>query len=142
LVGSRAGVQTLLQVIPAAVIALFALAFAALFVIVQQVASAFSNKAPLVLLLDVRLQYLIAKAIILAGATLLLGGQVPDVRHPSPWTTAAVATLTLAAAQLTLSYGRAVQVLGLEYSMPRTFVGRVVRSAPGDVKKNRCTRPL
>jgi hypothetical protein len=52
LVGSRAGVQTLLQIIPAAVIALFALAFAALFVIVQQVASVFSSKAPLVLLLD------------------------------------------------------------------------------------------
>src|SRR6266536_1159667 len=76
LVGSRAGLQTLLQVIPAAVIALFALAFAALFVIVQQVASVFSSKAPLILLLDQRLQYLIAKAIMLAGAALLLGGQV------------------------------------------------------------------
>jgi hypothetical protein len=135
LVGSRAGLQTLLQVIPAAVIALFALAFAALFVIVQQVASVFSSKAPLVLLLDQRLQYLIGKAIILAGAALLLGGQVRDIHQPSTWTTSAVATLTLAVAYLTFSYGRAVQVLGLEYSMPRTFVGRVVKSAPSNLTR-------
>jgi hypothetical protein len=135
LVGSRAGLQTLLQVIPAAVIALFALAFAALFVIVQQVASVFSSRAPLVLLLDQRLQYLIARAIILAGAALLLGGQVGDIHQPSTWTTAAVATLTLAAAYLTFSYGRAVQVLGLEYSMPRTFVKRVVESAPSNLSR-------
>jgi hypothetical protein len=83
LVGSRAGLQTLLQVIPAAVIALFALAFAALFVIVQQVASVFSSKAPLVLLLDQRLQYIIAKAIILAGAALLLGAKFEmSISHP------------------------------------------------------------
>jgi hypothetical protein len=135
LVGSRAGLQTLLQVIPAAVIALFALAFAALFVIVQQVASVFSSKAPLVLLLDQRLQYIIAKAIILAGAALLLGGQVRDVHQPSASITSAVATLTLAASYLTFSYGRAIQVLGLEYSMPRTFVGRVVASAPSNLAR-------
>jgi hypothetical protein len=136
LVGTRAGLQTLLQVIPAAVIALFALAFAALFVIVQQVASVFSSKAPLILLLDQRLQYLIAKAIILAGAALLLGGQVRDIRPPSTLTTSAVATLTLAAAYLTFSYGRAVQVLGLEYSMPRTFVHRVVESTPSNLARS------
>jgi hypothetical protein len=137
LVGSRTGLQTLLQVIPATIIALFALAFAALFVVVQQVVGTFSSRAPLILATDRRVQRLVTRTALLAGVALLLGGQVLDSHKPPSLVTSAVATLALAAAWLVYSYGKFIVYMVVEYSGPRTFVYRVVEGLQEDFKKGR-----
>jgi len=48
--------QTILQTLPATIIALFVLAFTTLFVAVQQVVNVFSSRAPLILAEDVRVR--------------------------------------------------------------------------------------
>jgi len=125
LVGSRGGLQTILQALPATLIALFVLAFTTLFVAVQQVVNVFSSRAPLILNEDVRVRRIVARTAVIAVVALLMGGQVTDVRRPSHHVTAAVATLLLAAVLLVYSYGRFATMLISEYSAPRAFISRV-----------------
>jgi hypothetical protein len=126
LVGSRGGLQTILQTLPATLFALFVLAFTTLFVAVQQVVNVFSSRAPLILAEDGRVRSIVTKTALIAITALLLGGQVTDSQRPSHWITAAVATLVLAAVVLVIRYGFFATFLIQEYSAPRTFVFRVV----------------
>jgi hypothetical protein len=125
LIGSRAALQTVLQSLPATLIALFVLAFTTLFVAVQQIVTVFSSRAPLILSEDSRVRRIVARTGFVAVAALLLGGQVPDVRRPAGYITAAATTLLLMSVQLVYSYGRFVTTLIGEYSAPRAFVSRV-----------------
>jgi hypothetical protein len=126
LVASRAGLQTLLQALPAALIALLALAFAALFVVIQQVVGAFSSRATLVLAEDVRIRRVIGTTVLLAVLPIAVAGQVPDQGAVPHWLTALVATAVLGTALLALSYFRFVLTVLLEYTAPRSFVSRMI----------------
>jgi len=117
--------QTILQTLPATIIALFVLAFTTLFVAVQQVVNVFSSRAPLILAEDVRVRRIVARTAVVAVVALLIGGQVTDVRRPPHHVTAAVATLLLAVVLLVYNYGRFATMLIAEYSAPRAFVSRV-----------------
>jgi hypothetical protein len=83
LVGSRSGLSTLLQALPGAIVALLALIFASFYVLGQQSANVYGSRAVAVLIVDPAVFYLLARALLLAIASLLLGGQVPDIGDPS-----------------------------------------------------------
>lgn len=126
LVGSRAGLSTLLQALPGAVIALLALIFASFYILGQQAANVYGSRAVAVLLLDSQVLYLLARALVLAVIPLLLGGQVPDRGDPSNSITSLVATITLAAAVLIPSAANILMGLLGAYTAPRSFVMRTV----------------
>jgi hypothetical protein len=81
LIGSRAGLQTVLQALPAILIALFVLAFTALFVAVQQVVTVFSSRAPLILSEDSRVRRIVARTALVTVAALLLA----SIFHEALW---------------------------------------------------------
>ena len=138
LVSSRSALQTLAQALPAALIALFALAFATLFVAVQQVTNVFSNRAPLILAGDVRVRRIVARTIIITAASLFLGGVIPDPPKPVPaYITAGGTTLLAASALLIYTYGRFSYLLIMDYSGPRSFVGHVVNPVADMIRQNR-----
>ena len=143
LVSSRSGLQTLAQSLPAALIALFALAFATLFVAVQQVTNVFSNRAPLILAGDVRVRRVVARTIIITAASLFLGGIIPDPPKPLPaYITAGGTTLLAASALLIYTYGRFSYLLIMDYSAPRSFVGHVVNPVADMIRQNRVNTGL
>lgn len=126
-VSSRTGLQILVQALPTALIALFALAFATLFVAVQQVTNVFSSRAPLILASDLRVRRIVARTILITAASLLLGGIIPDPPKPlRAYMTATGTTLLIASAALIYSYGRFAYILIMDYSAPRSFVAHVV----------------
>lgn len=137
-VSSRAGLQALVQSLPTALIALFALAFATLFVAVQQVTNVFSNRAPLILASDVRVRRIVARTVLITAASLLLGAITPDPPKPLPaYMTATGTTLVVASALLIYSYGRFSYLLIIDYSTPRSFVNHVVNPVLNMVKRNK-----
>ena len=86
---STTGLQTLFQVIPAVIVAVFVLMLGSVLLIAQQLVSAYGTRAPLLLPFDVALVMLIAKPLVVTVAALVLAGQLPDVGAPSESVTAA-----------------------------------------------------
>jgi hypothetical protein len=138
LVSSHTSVQTVVQALPTALIALFALAFATLFVAVQQVTSVFSSRAPLILASDPRVRRIVARTIIITALSLILGAIIPDPPKPLPaFVTAAGTTLLIASALLIYSYGRFALLLIIDYSAPRSFVEHVVTPVTDMIARNK-----
>lgn len=143
LISSRAGLLAVLQSLPTALIALFALAFATLFVAVQQVTNVFSNRAPLILAADIRVRRIVARTIIITAVSLFLGSVIPDPPKPLPASmTAGGTTLLAASALLIYSYGRFSYLLIIDYSAPRSFVGHVIRPVVDMIRQNRINTGL
>lgn len=140
-VSSRTGLQTVVQSLPAALIALFALAFATLFVAVQQVTSVFSSRAPIILASDPRVRRIVARTILITALSLILGAIIPDPSTPPKqlpsYMTAADTTLLIASALLIYTYGRFALVLIIGYSAPRSFVAHVVNPVSDMVSRNK-----
>lgn len=126
LVSTRTGLQTILQAIPATVIALFVLAFTTLFVVVQQAVLVFSSRTPLLLASDSRVKRLVARTALIAIVATVLGSTIPDDDNPPTWLTAGGATVVIATVLLVVNYGRFVTSIIVEYSAPRTFILLVV----------------
>ena len=145
-VSSRTGLQTVVQSLPTALIALFALAFATLFVAVQQVTSVFSSRAPLILASDPRVRRIVARTILITALSLILGAVIPDPsippKHLPSYMTAAGTTLLIASALLIWAYGRFALVLIIDYSAPRSFVAHVVDPVSDMVRRNKVTSGL
>jgi hypothetical protein len=139
LISSRTGIQTVVQALPAALIALFALAFATLFVAVQQVTNVFSNRAPLILASDVRVRRIVRRTVLITASSLVLGSVIPDASNkPLPtYITASGTTLLVASALLIYSYGRFSYLLIVDYSAPRSFVDHVVSPVVDMIHKNK-----
>ncbi len=93
LVGSRSGLQTALQVLPAVVVAIFVLVLGSLFVLSQQAVALHGARSAIVLPLNPRVRAVVARPLVITAVALLLAGQVPDAGEPSHAVTAAVATL-------------------------------------------------
>lgn len=134
LVGSRTGLQTLLQALPAALIALLALAFGAVFVIVQQLSGSLGGHAGLALVKDSRVVALVVTTVLAAAVSLSLGGQVPDEAPAGQASdipemlTSGVATLTLAALSLVLLYAWTIPRVLTDYTVPKRLIKRVAAS--------------
>lgn len=125
LVRSLPSVQLILQILPALLIALFALAFTTLFVAVQQVVNVFSSRAPLILATDSRVRRIVGRTVLVTIGSLALASRIPDSSDLPAYITAIAATLLIMSAHLIFSYGRFAYLLILDYSAPRTFVSQV-----------------
>lgn len=137
LVSSHAGLQTLVQTLPATLIALFALAFATLFVAIQQVTNTFSSRAPLILASDARVLRIVARTVMITASSLILGAITPDTKSMPSYLTAAGATLVIASAWLVYSYGRFAYLLIIDYSTPRSFADHVVSPVRNRINKKK-----
>jgi hypothetical protein len=127
LVHTRAGLETVNQALPGALVALLALVVASAFVLASQMVTLYGSRSVLVLLFEPRILILILRALTLTAASLLLGGQIPDAGPTQSAVTAAVTTLVLASVVL---LAQAVATLGVQfasYTAPRNFMLAVTR---------------
>jgi len=135
LIESRSGLQASLQVLPAALITLFVLAFTTLFVAVQQVVNVFSSRAPLILAEDTRVRRIVGRTAVLTVASFVVSGRVPDTGKPESWVTATAATILVASVLLVWNYGKFATHLIIEYTAPRSFVSRVLMPVEKALKR-------
>lgn len=127
LVGSSPGLQTALQALPATFVALLALGFGAVFVVVQQAASTLTTRSGTLLLRDGRVVVLVLLTLGLTAAALLLSGQIPDQGANSCHAvTAAVGTLMIAAAALVIGYAVVIPGVVSDHTLPFTVVDRLL----------------
>jgi HPt (histidine-containing phosphotransfer) domain-containing protein len=126
LVGTGPGLQTIMQALPAVLVALLALGFAALFVVVQQASQTGSSRAGVLLLHDPRLVRLVAATVMLTAAVLLLGGQVPGDGETQDWVTASTGTMLIAGVALIGAYAVVIQQLLMEYTSAGPIADRLV----------------
>jgi len=126
LIDSASGVQTALQVLPAAVIAILVLLLGSLFVVAQLLISSYGSRAPVMLTFDHQVQEAIVRPLLIAAATFFLAALVPESGTPDAWLAAAVTTVILASvATLAQSAALWPGVL-LRYTLPRGFAQHVV----------------
>lgn len=96
LVRSADGYQTLMQVLPATVIGIYALAFGSIFVAAQLVAPARGSRALLLLLLERRFRTMVVATLVVAVASVLLAGQAPGPgAELDSWVASAAAALAV-----------------------------------------------
>jgi hypothetical protein len=131
IVGSASGLQTLFQAIPAIIVAIFALVFGSLFLIAQQVASAWGPRSVPLLLSDRKVRFILVAALLLAVAGLLLTGQVPRNLSaiPPKTVTAGAATVALATVLFILAATFALNSLLRDYTSPVEFKSRLLAEA-------------
>jgi hypothetical protein len=127
-VGSRTGLQTALQVLPATTIAVFLLVLGSVFVIAQTAVATWGTRAPVMFAFDNELQGVLARPLLLAITVLLLSGQVPDQGVPSEAVTAAVGACALATVFMIISSALLMPAVVQRYSLPRGFPQFVIES--------------
>lgn len=121
LVGSRSGLQTALQVLPAVVVAIFVLVLGSLFVLGQQAVALHGARSAIVLPFHPRVRAVVVRPLVITATALLLAGQVPDAGEPSHAVTAAVATLALATIGVLRYSATSLQALYAEFTAPVVF---------------------
>lgn len=123
---SAAGMGTLAQAIPATIVALFVFTLGALVGIAQLSINAYGQRAALMLVEDYAVAVTVIRPLILAVASLVLAGQIPDTGFPSEAVTAGFATLALLTVGVIV---QSVALLGgtlLRYTAPLAFSNLVV----------------
>jgi hypothetical protein len=126
-VGSRAGLQTALQVLPTVVVAVLVLILGSVAVIAQMASSTWGTRAPVLLTMDDIFQRAVLRPVVLLIAVLLLAGQVPDQpAGPSEVVTAATGALALATVVLT-ARATYLPVFVIQTIAPRNFPQFVLR---------------
>src|SRR4051812_47031627 len=121
LVGSRSGLQTALQVLPAVVVAIFVLVLGSLFVLGQQAVTLHGARAAILLPMNPRVQAVVWRPLLITALALLLSGQVPDSAAPREAVTSAVATLVLATIGVLRYSAVSLQALYSEFTAPVVF---------------------
>lgn len=126
LVGSRAGAETALQVLPAVIVAVLVLSLGSLFVIAQTAVSTWGTRAPVVLIEDDEVASTVTRPLVLLVAALLMAGQIPDSASPHHAVDAAIGALMLATARLIPAIATLVPAILQRYTLPRGFPQFVV----------------
>jgi hypothetical protein len=141
MVSSGPGVESMLQVVPAVIVALYVLVLGSVFVIAQQATTSFSERAVPLVLLEKGVRYHLLRALFLAMAAVVLSGQVPDEGGaPSHAVTAAVTTLAVATVTLLPLSAVVLASLFSLHTDPHAFVGRLVVGDLGEALRLRLTR--
>jgi hypothetical protein len=133
LIRSTAGVQALLQAMPALVVAVYAVGLGSIFVIAQQVAPSYGSRSVRVLLRDMRVRLMLVTALLLGVGSLLLVGRVPGPTDTPPRAlTAAAETVGEATAVFILVSALVLAALLDRYSDPAGF-RQLVLESDGDL---------
>jgi hypothetical protein len=126
LVPTNLGAQTILQIVTPAIIAVFALALASVFVLAQHTAAIYGPGVVRAMVLDRKLRGVLTRPIVLAFAAIILAGQV-RTSDPVPEAVAAgVVTIALATCVLILRSAIILAELLYQYGTPEKFSERVV----------------
>jgi hypothetical protein len=132
-VDSRAGLQTVLQVLPATIVAILVFALGAIFVIAQLAITAYGQRAAVLLGLDQDVQTLMLGCLSSEPGRCYWPARYPDRGDPHSAATAAVATLVIATVVMIFaSAATLVTVLG-RYTAPRGFPLHVVAPVGGEL---------
>jgi hypothetical protein len=130
LVRTADGLQTMLQVIPAAVIAVFVLVLGSLFVVAQQATAQHGNRASLLLAGEPRVWALATHPLLVSVGSLLLAGQVPEANSaPASAVTAGAATLALATAWTLAAAGPRLYTLLAQFTAPVNYARAALNRA-------------
>jgi hypothetical protein len=138
LVDSRAGMSTLLQVVPGTVVALFVLIVGSVLVAGQLAVAAYGTRAAALLVNDPHLRGLVVRALLVVPPALLLAGQVPDSERPSDASASAASTIVLFLTfDLILAAAAQLPATLLQYTAPRHFQELVVADAADGLRLGR-----
>ncbi len=132
LVTSTDAYQSLLQVVPAVVVGVYALALGSVFVIAQSVAPARGTRSIRLLLLEFRFRAMMSGTILVAILSVVLAGQAPAAAWPAsnpPWSVSAVAVLGEMTIGIVLAFTFALLHLFHVYSSPSRFHGRLATTS-------------
>lgn len=121
LVSSVNGIQTALQVVPAAIVSLFVLMLGSILVIAQQSATAHGTRAPFMVASDQRTKQLIARPLLVSVIAIVLSGTVPAADPPTAWLSAGTATLIIGTVLLYSLAGLQLLSLFLTFSAPVNY---------------------
>jgi hypothetical protein len=126
LVASGDGYQTLMQVLPATVIGIYALAFGSVFVAAQLVAPARGSRSLLLLLLERRFRTMVVATLVVAVGSVLLAGQAPEPgAELDPWVASAAAALAVLTVLVVICFTLVLVELFGCYNSPRSFAERL-----------------
>jgi hypothetical protein len=126
LVHSGDGYQTLMQVLPATVIGIYALAFGSIFVAAQLVAPARGSRSLLLLLLERRFRTMVVATLLVAVGSVLLAGQAPQPPAGlDPWVASAAAALAVLTVLVMICFTLVLVELFGCYNSPRSFGERL-----------------
>jgi hypothetical protein len=126
LVHSGDGYQTLMQVLPATVIGIYALAFGSIFVAAQLVAPARGSRSLLLLLLERRFRTMVVATLLVAVGSVVLAGQAPGPQAElDPWVASAAATLAVLTVLVVICFTLVLVDLFDCYNSPRSFADRL-----------------
>lgn len=126
LVRSADGYQTLMQVLPATVIGIYALAFGSIFVAAQLVAPARGSRSLLLLLLERRFRTMVVATLVVAVASVLLAGQAPGPQAElDSWVASAAAALAVLTVLVMICFTLVLVELFHWYNSPRSFARRL-----------------
>ncbi len=126
LVRSADGYQTLMQVLPATVIGIYALAFGSIFVAAQLVAPARGSRSLLLLLLERRFRTMVVATLVVAVASVLLAGQAPGPpAELDSWVASAAAALAVLTVLVVICFTLVLVELFGCYNSPRSFAERL-----------------
>ena len=128
LVSSRVGVQTILQVTPAALVAVLVFAIGAVFAIIQSLVATYGVRASLLVPLHGWVAGTALRPLVLLITALLLAGQVPDQGHPASALTAGASVIVLATAAATLAAAVALPSAFTTFLAPVNFGGIVLEN--------------
>ena len=96
MVSSRSGLETLLQVTPAVLVAVLVFAVGSAFAIIQAVVSNYGMRAALLVPIDAGVTTTALRPLAILVVSLVMSGQVPDAGRPAATIAAAAATVVLA----------------------------------------------
>jgi hypothetical protein len=133
LVHSGDGYQTLMQVLPATVIGIYALAFGSIFVAAQLVAPARGSRSLLLLLLERRFRTMVVATLLVAVGSVLLAGQAPQPPAGlDPWVANAAAALAVLMVRVMICFTLVlVELFGCYWSSCSAATTRRARSGSG-----------
>jgi hypothetical protein len=128
LVPSSAGAQTMLQIVTPAIIAVFALALASVFVLAQHTAAIYGAGVVRSMVLDRKLRAVLTRPIVLAFGAITIASQIPSPTEPGvpPTLQAAVISIALATCALILRSAVVLADLLYHYGTPDKFSRRLV----------------
>lgn len=137
LVGTINGLQTLLQAIPAVVVAVYVLVLASIFVVAELILAAYGTRGALIIVNDSDVQMLVLRPLVVTVGALVFAGMVPDQPEEiCDALLAAVTTTALATVAAVVQTSAALPGVLTRYTAPVNFAKLVLADVQRDLELN------